>query len=414
MAKGKGAEKIVRGSHEIVKLDGREMRRMGDMLVPVAEPDGELFDEATQEEDILSPALQSVIAELGATDEQSKVIVKRLSRVNGAQKSEFLFERHPTEFSLSDLQETYGAGDYQVIVYGKQAGTNYKVIQANKRVSIGATPEQMKSARAPFAAPDVAKSVTEALAPVLSAMTQMLGNLAAKSSVQPSRREMLEEMQLIAGMFKQSAPASDPLALLTGVLGVAEKLRPAADLADPEAAPYAVISKALEVFGPLVASRQAPAEHEALALAAPKPAASAPAAEAKPGAAAPQPSEDEEMNRLQRAALAGQMMILLNAAKIDADPEMYATLVYENAPDEVLKNLDAPNWFEFLCGLEGGFAQYHPWCEKVHAELKSILAQEAAASGGENLTGDVPRDTVGMNVAATTTGTSGPGKPAGS
>lgn len=109
------------------------------------------------------------------------------------------------------------------------------------------------------------------------------------------------------------------------------------------------------------------------------------------------------MNLIQRAALAGQLAILVHAAKNDSDPDLYATLIYEQAPDEILDKLQSDKWFEELCALDPQFAPFRTWCEKVRGAVIAAL-NEPGGEEGDDLTDKPAAATVAANASESTTG----------
>jgi hypothetical protein len=382
-------EKVVEG--EIIEIDGVKMQRRGDVLFPAGDQlDPERFDSAIEEADYLAPALQGILTELGAADDEAKVTVSKIEIQGGIKKQAFLFECHPNEFNAQDVQEAYGPGDYQIRVYGKQEGTNYKVIHANKKITIGPTREQAKAKQLPApvaAAPqdgsNVAKAIAEALAPVMAAQAALLQQVVGKGS---SRADTLAEFKMMAELFKPASSGGELSSLKTAL----ELVRPlmgekgGAGL-DEESGPYAVILKALETFAPALAAKAA--GPGTLQIEDKSNKAAAPAA----GAAA-QPTEEEQM----KIALRMQLAVVLNAAKMESDPQMYAALIYENAPDDLLAKLQGETWFAELCDIEPGFKDFKPWCEKVRAEvleeIKAANAPESAELTASAEAGKTARD----------------------
>lgn len=411
MAKGKTNgggnppnEKIVSG--EVISISGIPHRVRGGVLIPEGEPNAELFDGGALDDDaVMEPALQSVMAELGANDDQAKVTVSRVQNVNGIKKELYLFESHPSQFTLQDLQEAYGEGDYRIKVYGKQPGTNYKVIHANKLVSIGPTREQAKGIAKPAAlgsnvtvqnsgGSEVAKAIADTLAPILAAQGALLAKL-ANGDGGAGRKALLEEMEIMAritGAGKQADPFSgmeNLLKVVTLVKGLTSN--DGAGL-DAESGPYAVIMEGLRTFGSLVhqgKNTAAPAPAATQRLASPHP--SAQPVPDNAAAAAPQPDpEDQEEIMFLRAQLA----ILLSAAKANGNPETYAGLIYEQAPDEILAMVEADDYFVKLCEIVPEFAPHKEWCESVRALVLADLkddpewsARKTAALTGASVTG---------------------------
>jgi hypothetical protein len=99
-----------------------------------------------------------------------------------------------------------------------------------------------------------------------------------------------------------------------------------------------------------------------------------PAPAAQPAAsAAASTTENEQMETFLRMQLA----LFLNAAKAEGNPEIYAGLIVENAPEKLLDLMEAPTWFEELCKLAPDFAAHKAWCEQVRNIAMEALKETA-------------------------------------
>lgn len=389
MAKGKRDEREVLG--EVIQVNNVPHKRVaGDVLVPVGEQNPELFDGGSLDEgDLIAPALQGIMTELGASDDEAKVIVSKAANVNGVRKDVYLFECHPNGFTMQDLQEHYGEGDYRIKVFGKQAGTNYKVIHANKVVSIGPARNVARKSDAPVpvqqntsGASDVARAIAETLAPVLAAQGALLAKL-ANNDGGSSRKAMLEEMQLMAGILGSGKSSGGGMAETLQLLATAKTIFAGNGEGGGGAEPneYSVIMEGLKTFGAFVANAKGVVPDAAAVPALPQPKAAPVRAQPQPHAAPAdsggeiQPSpEDEEM----LAVLRLQLNMMLNAAKNNGNPETWAGMIYENAPDEILTIIDGENYFAELCKIAPDFAPYKEWCDKVRALVVADLDQDPA------------------------------------
>ncbi len=347
-------------------------------------------------------ALQGVMLALGARDEDAKVTVKRLVQSNGTRREEWLFECHPKEFSIPHLQQDFGAGDYRVQVYGRQDGSNYKVVHADKRLSIGAPRGAADKTALPVPAqvPGAPQSeITRAIAEAVGGPMMALANALAASQAKPqSRAEMLAELREILALTApmRAEPAADPMAMLERAITL---MRPAPGAAPAmldeagEVSPNAVMMQGLALVKEFFQAAKTNRDNQA-AQAAPASAARIEAPKAAPAQSLP---SDDSM----KLALKMQMAIFLNAAKADSDAHTYAALLYENAPDEVFSKLMGETWWADLQAIEPAFAPYKAWCEKVRAAMIEIdnapdpdaapLEGNLTAAGGESKTGgDAP------------------------
>jgi hypothetical protein len=330
--------------------------------------------------------------------------VKRRELHNGVRKDVWLFECHPKAFSVSDIQEHYGAGDYRVTVYGNQEGSNYKkIVHADKLVSIGDTRNGKKPAAEIAGAPALAglgnaNELTRALTAAISEPLRALaGAMAGMMPKQTSRADVIAELAQMATLMQTmrgEAPAPvDPfLALERAVTLMGNAKAGAAPILgeDGEVSPNAVLAQGIALVREFFQAAKRDQSGAGGAInAQPHPALAAPHAAPAPAVApvAPAPAasaEDAEM----KLFLKMQTMMLLNAARNDGDPLTYAALIYEQAPEEILDKIVGDNWFAELCALDPQFSAFKPWCEKVRAE---ILAELNAPAEPDALTAEAAK-----------------------
>ncbi len=373
-------------------------------LPPEDERAPELYDaldlDGGGKPDYVDAALAGVMADLGASDEDAKVTVWRVSAVQGTRKQEWLFECHPREFSIPQLQADFGAGEYRVRVYGKQEGTNYRVVHADKRINIGEARGAVKKETAlgamPAAIPqDISKSIADALAAPLSALAQIVAGSVKQAPTRAQMLAELREMREIFGPSVNAAPA-DPFAALRSAIELVKQAQPAPSIVndDGEVSPTALIAKGIDVVQHFfeAARGNAGAQPSPEALPAPGQAAAVPM---QPNPAAPVPSQsaaEDEMGLY----LKTQLKMLLHAARSGADTSLYSELIYQQAPDEVIAILQSDQWFAELVKLEPGFAAVKPWAEKVRAEVMEALDEETHEAQAAALT---PESGKGINGA---------------
>jgi hypothetical protein len=339
-------------------------------------------------------ALQGVMLELGERDDSAKVTVKRIVEAQGQRRKVWLFECHPREFSIPQLQMDFGEGEYQITVYGAQEGSNYKIIHADKRLSIGAArgagkTDQPASAPAVRDADQFTRAISVAIAGPLSTLAQALTQMMPK---QTSRADMIAELKQFAEMFTAMrppvdvTPRADPFDSLERAVALLRDAKGAAPIVneDGEIPPTQILSQGIELLkGFFAAASQRQGAQAALPAPGTQP---APAPQlAPPGADIPaaQPAQPQGIDM--GLFLKMQLGIFLNAARNDSDPITYGAILYEQAPDEILAKLESAEWFAELCKLEPGFSAHREWCEKVRAEVIAALhetpeGEEATAS----------------------------------
>lgn len=371
---------------EVIDLDKRapsSYAELGRVQMP-DDANAELFDEDAEVPQLLPSALQAVLAELGQADDDAKVTVFRLENLAGQRKQVWLTELHPSAFRIQDIQEHYGAGEYQFLVYGKQAGTNYKILHANKRITIGPSLNP-KAPLAPLQSSGgvtvnndsaaIAKTMAEALAPVMATLAGMVQAMQKGSG---TRAEMLAEMkELFALAGINNKPQPDLITQLTQAKALADLFSGAKGAAlDDESGPWAVLQAAVNQLGAPVGEmlREKIAEKRT----APAPAASLAAPVAAAAPASPPVDNSPQEQDVNALALRLQVGILLNAAKNNMDTGTYADLIFEQAPDEVLAAIAAPDWHARLMEIEPEFAAppAKAWAERCRAEVMEAMKEE--------------------------------------
>lgn len=333
--------------------------------------------------------LDALLAQLGETgDSLAKVMVYRERVEGGRSRREFLYECPPSEFQLPALQETYGAGDYRVTVYGT-GSTGRTAILSNKLHSVGMSRAQIQQATlaaalpaapAPALAPAtdpaaLAQVVAAALAQPLSALVETV------RASQTSRGAMLGEMEALARILRPAEPSAPVIApAAPPMVGPMETFRLAKEMAgflsgrkpdDDGDGAGGVIEKALGAFLAAMTAAQA-RQGQAQPVAAPIAPPAAPAQPVAPGASAAfEETEDDEVSLMLKL-----MLIAAKRGDMDEAPA-WGERVYEAAPDEMLEALALETWWQNLLAVAPAFGAYRPWCEKVREEVLRLKAEDA-------------------------------------
>ncbi|MCS6947866.1 MAG: hypothetical protein NZM12_09645, partial [Steroidobacteraceae bacterium] len=314
----------------------------------------------------------------------------RMTLENGVRKEAFLYECHPSAFSLSDLQESYGAGDYRVKVFGIKPGTNYRVIHANKKISVGPSREQAKgklpSAIGTAPVPASTDALTQALAQAIGEPMKLVAQALTQTiqAQKHSRAEALAEVKELAQLAGIGQRAPDPMGQLQTLLGMLATIKSAtgsdAESADPEAAPWGMLKEAVRVFGDVLKTSQTARANGPVSVPAPVPSINAiPVPATSPVTTPANASQDDPM----KLWLQAQLTLVTLAAANNDDPEKWAVRVYEDAPDDVLAAILAPDWETKLQTLAPGLVPFRDWCAKVREHLQRIVAEDAQSSAGQ-------------------------------
>jgi len=332
------------------------------------EGDGEEFEDASITRFLVERAS-------GASDATVKVFRAAGSPAPDKSKlprDQFLYQCGPEDFTEEFLQSDYGAGTYRIRLYGSMGG-NYGLI-VNRLLEIGPPPRSKMPAPLGAVQPagvtvnagdgsEIARAMTQAMAPIVAALTTVLQQvLGGQNSRQQSLAE-LKELAAIVGLSGGQRNTADPMTQLTSMVQLAKELIGEGGGDGPrEPSTGALLMKAIENFAPMLQGKlPGGAPQQPAQLPAPAPSA--------------QPTQQPQGDAVS-LALKAQLLVLLNAARAGSEPQVYATLIYENAPDEVLDVLESPQWFAELCRLEPGFATVRPWAEQVRAIVLAAIAQE--------------------------------------
>lgn len=348
-------------------------------------------DPPTEYDDVT--ALNNVLAELGAKDDDGFVVVHREMTANGKRDDEYL-DRYPVgEFSLAGLKERWGAGKYKINVYHAGGGG----LAARKVITI---------ARDPTAAVVPAAQMSQAsdLTPILQTMQQGFEKLAgvmmqmAQSQAQKpaSRMEMLQEMQvmreIIGGGEKPASPAYDPVTLLK--LGVEMANNGAGGDSN-----NSWVNKMLDTFGPAlipalsgaVQGAALPANTHVPHLASPIPA----------RAPTPKPDTSIEEENSVNIIVVNYLNMLKQAAAKKAPVEEYADSILNALPVSMIPEIETmlrpDDWRDKLRAHTNAADSHPEWFTSLRDCLLSFIDEDKAIQNGKvsiNLTPAIPGDSV--------------------
>lgn len=374
------------------------------------------LDEETQE----FGDLMSFLSELGST-ESAHVSVYR--DVKGSARGAYLFRCTPSEFSLADvmdkLRDEYDGGNFRVVVYanGQRCKNELVQVEGPKKSAF----DFMNKGQPP--APAIPQN------DLASALLQIQESMRAQSD---SMRDMMlsqqqENTRMLLTVLEKSAgnnapPQQTSLAELVQLLTVAQTIGGAkSDSSSSE--------KMLEMFfrGMDQGREQAGGEGDSVLVTAVKafaPALADIAKLASSQAQPPQPLQQRQpepkkielnpapgsqqlpieanaadVNAIPDAAEAAKpyLQMLLNAAVVNGDPEVYANMLMDQVPQSLLSEwLESDMNYQMLLSYFPQEAKaVYPWFDSLRAIVLQFLGEEKLAGGedagqhGE----DVPRGT---------------------
>lgn len=344
-------------------------------------------NEAPQYDDVT--ALYNVLAELGEGESGGGFInIFRERTLPGGRKGdkEYIGKFDAAEFGggglLESIKSQHGPGTYEISVY--HPGGNG--LATRKKITIAADPVT--------AAPSAPVALD--LTPVLTAINQngektlqaILALAQGFQSKQPSRMETLQEMQMMAQMFKSDAPAApnyNPIEMMKMGVEMAQMGGGGGDNNN------AWVSKVIETFGgpmmDMIANAQAA---KSAAPMTPRLPAAVPGAPALPVTDnvqpqhSPQPESEENVTML----IASYLTFLKAAAAKNAPIDEYADSILNTLPEsehaELEKFLIAPDWRESAKRHTGVIELYPQWFTSLRDTILQYIKEDREASAGSN------------------------------
>lgn len=352
------------------------------------EPDQEVPDDI---------AFQSIINELGLSDESGKVNVYKLQKGNYHDQI-FLFECLPSEFNLTMLQNP----EYHDDGYHK-----FKVILRNSKNIVKAKQlAVMPNAKLFEQKTDVANvsNQNSDIALMLKTMndqTQALIAAVMAQNKQPIEKpktttEFLQEMRLMKEVFGNDnpppapAPQQSPMELLTLAKELALAMNPEADtgimstmgrMLEKYGEPIMTAIAAQSATTPAVQPNPAPVIKKSLPV-------SPHGITPNPLPAPDQPEQNKDQNEMS-FMMKMYLNQLIAQAKRNGDVNLYADLILDQVGDDIYQLIEQPDWFEKLQALNADVTPYRDWFTRLKTALETDPDIDEISSVSENdLTSD--------------------------
>lgn len=323
-------------------------------------------------------ALYSALAQIGESNPEAKVIIYRIDPEK--KKDVWLYTVTVSEFAdsgIQEIQDCYGEGEYRIRVYWENR------VLTHRRVSVGAsrTPKA-----APGAAPiDLAGILATQQASMLAGFKELAASL-RPASAGNSTMEMIQMINalrpLMAAPTQAATPAVDPLEMIGKIVRLQRDLAPIPTDADGGISGTAILMKAMDTFGPVLAKGLNGVQGAAPGTPTDiidNPVQSLPAPALDAGAADSQPAPERQpaMNDLQMKVAIIAPMILLAAAN-QADPYPYACNCLDLFDDEQLAQyIQSPDWWKNLIAILPDAEKHPAWFGKLREEVLTILREPA-------------------------------------
>ena len=286
----------------------------------------------------------------------------------------FIKEMHPKEFSPSMLQdEPFNGGKFRLYFVSPTG------FVANRGINVEPKPAAKNNG-----------AELQGIAAMLAEGFKQLGERIAPAQAPQSRMQFLEEMRMFKEVFQSgstNAPAtSDPLAAIRMIKEFAavtkEITTPAASVVatneEGEINPTATMLRLAEkYFGGLMELKQSAAQQvvpqtESASIAAP--------------IVSAQPGQEENEAVIQ---LRGFAKLLCAHAAVNGDVESDANFILDSvAEEEILGFLNAPDWFEKVCGFAPAASKYKEWFDELRAAILEMTAPETPTVESATLTAE--------------------------
>lgn len=360
------------------------------------EDDAELAASASFDPEQPEDDLARALAELGESG-GGRVKVERVS--DNRKLLEYVDEFDAAAFSLKELQQQYGGGEYRLTV--RDAGGRYvksgRVMIAQPRQAPGAAPAEPSGGDK---LAEVMRAQGEQLQRALALM-MLQQRTAPASAVTPDqvRRELLQDMQLmrdLVGGGGQQIGADKLLEVLKLGMEIARDSEGGGDW-------VSLAAKALDALGEPIkealTQRAGGSPAPAAAIPGRAPGRPIPAPATAGASPNPQPQQRPREGRMFGAFnLQGAVAFLVAKAAAGADSTLYADLILDNLPPAqlpILQQLLAGDVVESLAAFDPRVRQQAQWFRDLGDELRQMLQESDAAEPGSDAGGDADGNPAG-------------------
>lgn len=364
----------------------------------IEQSDREITAETPESVEELSIA--EILAELGA-EQEAKVTVYR--RVHGRAAGSWLFEYGLGDFALGEvmtrLRDQYKGGNFRLII--KNAGTN-RIIRN--------IPVDVESPADDFLSRDRTQQPPPPSVDLAGVMTQMRDMLfqqqadnqrmivdiiKATSESRSSGSSLTELVQSLAALQQLSPKeksGTDPQEMLQLFF---EGMKQGREMAEEKGgADESVLQTAIKTFGPQLAEIT---KHLNISVNAPPPQAMVPRGTApqslpparaiaeQPAGAPPTPETvNDSMQQWQQLQPFAAM--LMRAAQLDADVEVYANLLLDQVPEEIISEwLESDEKYALLLGyLPAETTHLASWFDSLRQAVLELIASENDNQGDDD------------------------------
>lgn len=350
-----------------------------EVAAPAVDP---LEEIASGERDSLS----ALMGELVGVDDAT-VTVYRATR---NQPQAYMFKCSPASFSLDDLRDKFGGGEFRVyITRGGEPWRNRRVIVEQKA---GGMPSEIE------AKPSAVDALAAVMREGFARQAEIMATLARPA---PSSSSMFSGMDLpavitaaaaaITALRPPPAPAPAPVAdsgrsvdramdMLMKGIELAQTMGGGGGGGDD---PSLMALLRDFVKSPMLAQAVSSTLRPAVAAPSFQPARPVAPMQSQPAVAAPVVPVAQEETAMVNPLIAHYLGALVGFAAEGSDPTLYADLILDRLPDETLRGLlDAkPDPVTVLAGINPKVLQHRDWFVELVETIRAALGSDSAQNG---------------------------------
>lgn len=329
--------------------------------------------------DVLPSDLDALLSAIQSSDRAVS-----LWRVNERGRAAYLRRMPGSEFDLDEIRDRDGGGLYELRAHGPD-----NRIERQVRFAIEGAPKARATDAGELSRVDRLEGM----------LAQLLERQAASPA--PTVDPLVMALKIVEVMKPAAAPAvvapaSDPIALFTlfdKMLDVRERIAGDVEPAPPPSALERIAEPMMNLLG-----RAADANDQQMKRRTARPAAPAPTTPAPSPTVAPAPGAEAAAVAAVSAAPADPLAqlaqrvpaiargYLASCARGDKDPALYADVVLDALPDDVVQQLPAllagDDAAARLCALIPQWTPYPGWIGELVQAIRAALAEDDAPDGG--------------------------------
>ena len=345
--------------------------------------------ESEPESEETSTERVATLLSLANGEERAYINVHRLNKGT----FEYCKRYQPSEFedgSFDLIRDTFGAGEYEMRLYGVDPKTNRFTLRKRTRILMAEVPKKPDQAALPNGLSQVLSTIAQGQQQMLDALVQM--------KQQPQKDPMDEMTKMLSMMsmmreamgLNQAQPATSGKSSIGEIVEAIKELRGAAAEVMPEKEEPGLMGMLPKVIE-LVAAGQAQQGQQAAQMVPMEPTYQAeiggvlspvtmPAAFQTAQANPEQPNQDDDdMNPMGVFKLRGYLKNLVGYAQRNAPIEEAAQYVYEKIPDELIDIMELPSWFSVLSAVASEVRPHQAYLTQVRDAAIALLNQDEKA-----------------------------------